>query len=214
MRISPNQPRLRVVALACWAIGGWCLIDGGRLVGAGAAITALLISVDLLGLLLFAIGLTFWLLSNDRRAGIIFDSKGLLLNLGHSAAFITWENIERLGVTSHRASLLALGSRRQLGIALCDAEAYIQTYEERLPAASGPIARSLGWIERGLRPFRRRNSRPIAAQMAFFRAKTGYDVLIPEALLGGKADAFVDLVETYRQHPIDRHALDGTIWMR
>ena len=92
MRIAPNLPRLRVVALSCWAVGGWCIIYGAQLT------PVLLISTILLGALLLAIGLAFWQLSGDRRAGIVFDAKGILLNLGHSSAFISWENIERVGV--------------------------------------------------------------------------------------------------------------------
>jgi len=210
MRITPNQPRLRAVALACWALGGWCIIYGGRLAVTRAEITLLLISVELLALLLLAIGVAFWMLSRDQRAGIVFDPKGLLLNLGHSSAFITWENIERVGVTAHRTSLFDLGSRRQIGIALCDVHKYVQTYEDRLPAAGGALARGMRLLDRALGPFQRRSDRPLITRMAHFRAKTGYDVLIPEALLGGKALAFAELIDIYRLRPAERRALEGT----
>jgi hypothetical protein len=39
------------------------------------------------------------------------------------------------------------------------------------------------------------------------RFSAGYDVLVPEALLGGAADAFVDLVDTYRLRSADRRTL-------
>jgi hypothetical protein len=212
MRITPNQPRLRAVALACWIVGGWCVIYGARLVAGGAHLTALLIFVELLGLLALAVGVAFWLLAGDRRAGIVFDAKGLLLNLGHSSAFIAWENIERVGVTAYRSSLFDLGSRRQLGIALRDVSAYMQTYEQRLPAGGGALAGALRLLDRSLRPLRRHNDRPVVSQLALFRAKTGYDVLIPEALLGGKAEAFAELLDSYRLHPNDRRTLDGMAW--
>ena len=136
-----------------------------------------------------------------QRAGIIFDSKGMLLNLGHSSAFISWDNIERVGVTTRRDSLLALGSARQVGIALRDAQAYIQSYEERLPATRGLFARGLRLIDSALRPWLHASDAPIAARVATCHAQTGYHVLVPEALLGGTAEAFVELVETYRLQP-------------
>jgi len=163
-------------------------------------------------LLLMAVGVAFWQLSSDLRAGIVFDTKGLLLNLGQSSAFITWENIERVGVSQHRSSLLTLGSLWQLGIALRDARPYLQSYETRLPAAQGVLARGLRLIERTLRPYRRVSDTPIANQLASCRLQTGYDVLIPEALLGGGADAFVDLVEAYRLRPSARRTLESFVW--
>jgi len=51
-------------------------------------------------------------------------------------------------------------------------------------------------------------------QLAVFRAKTGYDVLIPETLLGGKAESFAMLLDSYRLHPEDRSTLDGLAWAR
>src|SRR3954451_19378787 len=137
MRITPNQSRLRVVALGCWVLSGWCIVYGGSLFVGHTATRLLILCIILLSLLGLAVGVAFWLLSSDRQAGITFDSKGMLLNLGHSSAFISWANIERVGVTAHRDSLLAIGSARQIGIALRNPRAYIQTYEERLPATRG-----------------------------------------------------------------------------
>jgi hypothetical protein len=207
MRITPNHPRLRLVALGCWVVSSWCIIQGGRLVGARPGLSLMIVGVELLGLLLLAIGVAFWQMSIDKRAGIVFDTKGLLLNLGHSSAFIAWENIEQVGVSGYRASLLALGSRQQLGIRLRDVRAYVQSYEDRLPAAHGLLARGLHLIESLLRPYQRLTDAPILGQLAQARAETGYDVLVPEALLGGGADAFVDLVDTYRLRSSERRTL-------
>jgi hypothetical protein len=211
MRIIPNQPRLRAIALGCWALGGWCIVYGGRLL-AGHAATLLVLSVDLLALFVLAIGVAFWLLSTDRQAGITFDGKGLLLNLGHSSAFICWANIERVGVTGRRDSLLTLGSSRQVGIALRDPQAYIQSYEERLPAAHGLLARGVQMIDSALRPWRHVSDAPITAQLTASHTQTGYHVLVPETLLGGTAEAFVDLVDTYRLRPSARRSLEGLAW--
>ena len=214
MRINPNRPRLRAVAVACWALGGWCLIYGARLVLLDTYAATLLIFVELLALTALAIGVAFWLLAADQHAGIVFDAKGLLLNLGHSSAFITWENIEHVGVTMHRASIFDLGSRHQIGLALYDVRAYVQSYEQRLPEGRGVLARGMRLVDWPLRPFRRPDDRRLMSQLAIFRARTGYDVLIPETLLGGKADAFAKLVDSYRQHPEERNMLDGLAWAR
>jgi len=88
MRIIPNQPRLRAIALGCWVLGGWCIVYGGSLFAGPTAIVLLALCIELLALLGLAVGVAFWLLSSDRQAGITFDSKGMLLNLGHSSAFI------------------------------------------------------------------------------------------------------------------------------
>jgi hypothetical protein len=212
MRITPNQPRLRVVALACWATAAWCAVYGARLGTTGQYTVALTMLAELLALILMAVGVAFWLLSDDRRAGIVFDAKGLLLNLGHSSAFVAWENIERVGVVSYRASLFDIGSSHQIGIALRDVGTYVQSYEQRLPSGRGPLARALQLVSHLLRPFGRSNDQPLLTRLALFRAKTGYDVLIPEALLGGKAEAFAGLVEFYLLQPIDRYNLDGMVW--
>jgi hypothetical protein len=212
MRITPNQPRLRVVALACWATGAWCALYGARLGTTGRYSVALTMLAELLALMLLAVGVAFWLLSGDRRAGIVFDAKGLLLNLGHSSAFVAWENIERVGVVSYRASLFDIGSRHQIGIALYDVGAYVQSYEQRLPSGRGPLARALELLARLLRPFDQSSDQPLLARLSLVRARTGYDVLIPEALLGGKAESFAGLVEFYRLQPVDRYNLDGMAW--
>jgi hypothetical protein len=183
------------------------MLQGGRLAGTGPVFSIMVIGVVLLALLLLAVGVAFWQIGLDKRAGIVFDAKGLLLNLGHSAAFIAWENIERVGVSSYRASVLSLGSRRQLGIRLRDTNAYVQSYEDRLPAAPGPLARGLRLIQSALRPFRPSADRPITGQLAQYRAETGYDVLVPEALLGGHATAFAELLDVYRLRSSEREVL-------
>lgn len=211
MRISPNHPRLRLVALACWAISGWCIVQGSRLTVNSPSVALMIAGVEVLGLILLAIGLAFWQIGIDKRAGIVFDTKGLLLNLGHSAAFIAWENIERVGVSSYRSSVLSLGSHHQLGIRLRNTDAYVQSYEERLPAARGLIARSLRLLQSTLRPLQRHSDQPIASQLAQYRSETGYDVLVPEALLGGRASAFAELLDTYRLRLSERAVL-GTFY--
>jgi hypothetical protein len=213
MRITPNQSRLRVVALGCWVLSGWCIVYGGSLFAGHTATLLLVLCIELLALLGLAVGVAFWLLSSDRQAGITFDTKGMLLNLGHSSAFISWDNIERVGVTAHRDSLLAIGSARQIGIALRNPQAYIQTYEERLPTTRGMLARGIWLIDIALRRWRRVNDAPLAARLATCQAQTGYHVLVPEALLGGKAEAFVNLVDTYRLQPSERRTLEGLAWV-
>ena len=207
MRIAPNLPRLRVVALSCWAVGGWCIIYGAQLT------PVLLISTILLGALLLAIGLAFWQLSGDRRAGIVFDAKGILLNLGHSSAFISWENIERVGVIQRRDSVFAIGSRRQIGIKLRDIQQYVQSYEERLPAARGAFAGALRLLDTALRPLHQIDDRALRSHLALCRAQTGYDALIPEALLGGRAEAFAAILESYRLQPAERRTLAYSTWV-
>lgn len=204
MRIAPNHPRLRAVAFVCWALGSWWILH----LGFASTHTRLLsIALALAAIVLLAIGIAFWLLGTDRRAGVIFDSKGLMLNLGHSAAFVAWDNIAAIGVSRHRTSLLSLGSAAQLGIKLRDPQAYIQSYEERLPASNSLIARALRLLDRSLRPFRRRTAAPTVETLERTRARCGYDVLVPEALLGGKATAFVEMVESYRYDPHQRRML-------
>jgi hypothetical protein len=212
MRIIPNQPQLRVIALGCWVLSCWCIVYGGKLFAGHTATTLLTLCIELLALLGLAVGVAFWLLSSDQQAGITFDSKGMLLNLGHSSSFISWDNMERVGVTSRRDNVLAIGSARQVGIALRNAQEYIQTYEDRLPARNGLLARGVGLIGTALRPWQHPDNTPIAARIAACQAQTGYDVLVPEALLGGTADAFVKLIDTYRLHPAERRALKGPVW--
>jgi len=207
MRIAPNHPRLRLVALGCWVVSSWCIIQGSQLAGDHSAVSIMVVGVELLALLLLAVGVAFWQIGADKRAGIVFDAKGLLLNLGHSSAFIAWENIERVGVSSYRTRLLAIGSRRQLGIRLRDVGAYVQSYEERLPAAQGLLARGLRLVQSLLRPYQRPLDTPIITYLAHCRAETSYDVLVPEALLGGTAEAFVDLLDVYRLRSSERRTL-------
>jgi hypothetical protein len=208
MRIIPNLSRLRVIALGCWVLSSWCIIYGGKLFAGHTASLLLILCIALLGLLALAVGVAFWLLSSDRQAGITFDSKGMLLNLGHSSSFINWINIERVGVTARRDSVLTIGSARQIGITLRDPQAYIQSYEDRLPATRGVLARGIGLLDTALRPWQRMSDAPIAARLAACHAQTGYHVLVPEALLGGSAAAFVELIDMYRLQPAERRMLE------
>ena len=198
MRIGINHPRLRIIALVCWTFGLFCLFQSGVFSMVAPALLALTISTKLLAIILLSLGLAFWLLSGDKRAGVVFDSKGLLLNLGSSSSFIAWENIERIGVSSHRSQLLAVGSHRQLGVLLRDTSRYVQSYEERMPSNRGVFVGAMRQLQQLLRGFRRGGDRPLIAQLAHNRAVTGFDVLIPEAFLGGRADTFVGLVDAYR----------------
>jgi hypothetical protein len=212
MRIIPNQPRLRAIALGCWVLSGCCIVYGGSLFAGLTTTMLLMLCIELLALLGLAVGVAFWLLSSDRQASITLDSKGMMLNLGHSSAFISWANIERVGVTARRDSVLALGSARQVGIALRSSQDYIQTYEARLPATRGIFARGVRLIDTALRPWRHTSDAPIAARITTCQAQTGYHVLVPEALLGGTAEAFVNLIDTYRLHPSERHTLETLVW--
>ena len=212
MRIIPNLSRLRVIALSCWVLSSWCIVYGSRLFAGQTATLLLMLCIALLGLLGLAVGVAFWLLSTDQQAGITFDSKGLLLNLGHSSSFINWSNIERVGMTSRRDSLLTIGSARQIGITLRDSQAYIQSYEDRLPATRGVLARGIRLLDTALRPWRPMSDAPIAARLATCHAQTGYHVLVPEALLGGSAAAFVELIDTYRLQPSERRMLENLAW--
>ncbi|MEO7913668.1 MAG: hypothetical protein ABIV47_28785 [Roseiflexaceae bacterium] len=212
MRIIPNLSRLRVIALCCWVLGSWCIVYAGSLFAGHMATLLLMFCIALLGLFGLAVGVAFWLLSSDQQAGITFESKGMLLNLGHSSSFINWANIERVGVTSRRDNLLTIGSTRQIGIELRDSQAYIQTYEDRLPATHGVLAHGMRLLDTALRPWRRVSDAPIAARLATCHMQTGYHVLVPEALLGGSAAAFVDLIDTYRLQPAQRHMLGNIVW--
>jgi hypothetical protein len=212
MRIIPNQPRLRVIALGCWVLSGWCIVYGGSLFAGHTATMLLVLCIELLALFGLAVGVAFWLLSSDRQASITFDSKGMVLNLGHSSSFISWANMERVGVTTRRDSVLSIGSARQVGITLRDSQAYIQTYEDRLPATRGVLARGIGLIDTALRPWRHVNDAPIIARIATCHTQTGYHVLIPEALLGGSAEGFVNLIDTYRLQPLERRTLERLAW--
>jgi hypothetical protein len=212
MRIIPNQSRLRAIALGCWVLSSWCIVYGGSLFASHMATMLLTLCIELLAFFGLAVGVAFWLLGSDRQASITFDGKGMLLNLGHSSAFIGWANIERVGVTARRDSLLAIGSARQVGIVLRNPQAYIQTYEARLPATHGVLARGIWLLDTALRPWRRVSDAPIVARIGACQTQTGYHVLVPEALLGGTAEAFVALIDTYRLHPAERRTLEGLAW--
>ncbi|MBC8159988.1 MAG: hypothetical protein H7Z42_02120 [Roseiflexaceae bacterium] len=202
MHLTFNLPRLRVVALVCWGLGALCFIRGGALSMEAPALVALTISTTLLGIILLALGVAFWLLGTDRRAGVVFDSKGLLLNLGSSTAFIAWEDIERVGVSSYRSHLLMIGSQQQVGVALCNAVRYVQSYEERVPASPSLFARALRPLQRLLRRFHHASDRPLLARLANNRARTGFDVLIPGVFLGGSAEHVAELINSYRAVPM------------
>lgn len=207
MRIAPNHPRLRLVALACWAVGGWWLWQSAVLLTTGTLPILVATGALLVAVLIVALGIAYWQLSKDQGAGIIFDAKGLMLNLGSSSAFIAWENIAAVGTCYERNNLLALGSRRVLGIRLHEQGPYLQSYEQRLPAARGPLAHGLQVVARALRPFHNyKQSSPLSTLVRQHR-RTGFDVLIPETMLGGTVDGFVELVETYRNDPVQRAGL-------
>jgi hypothetical protein len=201
MRIAPNHPRLRAIALGCWALGAWWIIQIGLLSPAFFS-TWMVVLMALAGALLLALGVAFWALGGDRRAGVVFDSKGLLLNLGNSASFVSWDNIERLGASSRRSSWLSIGSGAALGIRLRDPASYLQSYEVRLPASAGPVAQTLRLLQRLLTSVGTYDRGPGPADLARTRARTGYDVLVPEALLGGAAEAFVELTLQYRRDTV------------
>jgi hypothetical protein len=196
MRTTPYSARLRVVAVACWLFAGWLLIQAGRDTLLNT-IPLFLVAKMVAGTVLLALGITFWELGTDRRAGIIIDSKGIMLNMGYYAAFVSWENIATIGVTTHRSSLLALGSPRQLGITFHHPQTFLQSYEERLPATRGPIGKALRLLARLMRPLSRSCSEVSAHSLERMRQQTGYDIVVPEALLGMPTPAFIELVESY-----------------
>lgn len=203
MRITPNHPHLRLIALCCWVAASASTITGKRLILSGADQSALGVGYTILGCLIAAVGVAFWLIGKDARAGIIFDSKGLMLNLGYSSSFVAWRNIERVGLSRRSAGLFSLGSTRHFGIVLKDPEPYIQSYEERLPASTGLAASVLRLIADAFAalPGAQRASAPTEQQLADCHRHTGYHILVPEAFLGGKAADFVQLVEQYRRSP-------------
>lgn len=205
MRIAPNQPRLRMVALVCWSLGIWWLFQPSMLTLSGHSPVLPAIGL-ILATLLLAVGVTFWLLAHDRSSGITFDRKGLSLNLGHSVAFIAWDNIAAMGVTGRRSSIFALGSKAQLGIRLHSPEQYLQSYELRLPASAGPVAHGVRLVERLTRSPQKPRE-PGLETLEALRRRTGYDLVIPEAQLGARAEAFVGLLETYRSSPEQRRSL-------
>ena len=62
----------------------------------------------------------------------------------------------------------------------------------------GPLGSSLRWLVRLIRPAQSVEKLPTTGELARVRARTGYDILVPETFLGGKADSFVRLVHAYR----------------
>lgn len=207
MRIAPDHPRLRIVAIACWAFAALLIVQAPH-VAPFAQRELLAAFVFVAAALIFAIGISFWLLGTDRRAGVILDSKGVMLNLGHSASFVGWENIAEIGISHRRSTIFALGSRAQLGIRLYDPAAYLQSYEARIPSGRGIFAQLVRFLQRRI-PRDRQEYTPTLADLAQHRQQTGYDLLVPEALLGGRASAFVDLIETYRTNPRERQTLQA-----
>ncbi|NTW02952.1 MAG: DUF2982 domain-containing protein, partial [Oscillochloris sp.] len=200
MRITPSHPRLRVTAIACMIIGAWALLQPSKIVANGHP-ALLAVAISIAAILSLTIGVVFWLLGTDRRAGVVFDSKGLMLNLGHSAAFISWQNITEVGLSHRRSNLFALGSKALIGIRLDDPSEYIQSYETRIPASRSVLASAVRLIQHVIHM---RNLAPIAptlAEIETIRRRTGYDLLIPESLLGGHPTAFVEMVDAYRRNP-------------
>jgi hypothetical protein len=196
MRILPNHRRLRMVAIVCWALGAWWLLQPQLLQRFG--LPPILGAWGLvLASLILATGAAFWLLATDRRASVIVDRKGLALNLGYSAAFVGWDNLAALGVIQRRSSLLALGSGAQLGIRLYRPEPYLQSYERRLPASPGLIGHGVRLVRR-LTGGEQATGEPGLDSVAALRRRTGYDIVIPEAQIGMRAEVFVALLESYR----------------
>ncbi len=207
MRITPDHPRLRIVAIFAWLVSAWLIVQMALLSPTGTQFI-LLIAIIAAAIVLLAVGIVFWALGTDNRAGVVFDAKGIMLNLGHSAAFVAWDQIGELGVSRQRRNLLALGSAAQLGITLRDPGNYVQSYEERLPASPSMFAQALRWVSRLIQ--RNNNQKLTLEQLQRLRNTTGYDILIPEAFLGGKAVDFVEIVEQYRRDPRQRHSLRRT----
>lgn len=196
MHIQPDRTRLRIVALVCWMLGGWLLLQPTPL-GWLPATPLLAVALMLASVIVLALGVAFWLLGTDQRAGVALDDKGLMLNLGHYAAFVDWDNVAALGASQQRNSLLALGSTRQLGIRLHDPQRYLQSYEERLPASQGPLAMALRLLQRMLCWMRSCDPDLTADDLLRRRARTGYDILIPETMLGQSSDEFLELVRPF-----------------
>lgn len=196
MQLKPSLARLRVVSLACWAFGSWWMIQAGQLASTQNSL-ALTIALVIAASILIAIGITFWLLGTDTRAGVNFDAKGVMLNLGHSAAFVGWENIIGAGAIQHRSGIFVLGSTRQIGIRLRDPQEYLQSYEERIPAARGPFAYAVATIHRILRRDEAGRSDILLAELERYYDRTGYHLRIPETQLGGRGQAFVDILNRY-----------------
>jgi hypothetical protein len=198
MYSKPNFPKLRIIAIICWLISGWWVIQLSQL---DELITMPLffIAKTLAAAIFLAVGIAFWQLGTDKRAGVSFDSKGMMLNMGCYAAFVAWENVADMGASSYRASLLSIGSARQLGIKLQQPEKFVQSYEERLPASRGPLAmalRLLAWLTR--KPQHAADPQTVLQQLQHRRARTGYDILIPETMLGHSVECFLEIVQPAR----------------
>ncbi|NJP04794.1 MAG: hypothetical protein HC837_03745 [Chloroflexaceae bacterium] len=206
MRILPNYSKFRIIAIACWVIGAWWIIQPGQL-DTMTPMLLLNIAIVLLGILLLAIGVAFWQLATDRKAGVVFDTKGVMLNLGHSSAFVSWDTIADVGVCRHRNNVLSLGSTHQLGLQLNQLESYIQSYEERLPASRGVMAGALRSIYHLIHSWSKHQSAPTLADLRQTRERTGYDILVPETFLGGKAEVIADLIEQHRSNPRQRRRI-------
>lgn len=198
MYSKPNFSKLRIIAIVCWLISGWWMIQLSQL---DEIITMPLffIAKILSSAIFLAVGIAFWQLGTDKRAGVSFDSKGMMLNMGWYAAFVGWENVADMGSSSYRASLLSIGSARQLGIKLQQPERFAQSYEERLPASRGPLAKALrllAWATR--KPQHATSPQTVLQQLRHCRARTGYDILIPETMLGHDVEHFLELVQPAR----------------
>jgi hypothetical protein len=198
MQTQPDRTRLRIVAIVCWLLGGWLILQPTPL---GWLHTGPLLAVALVlaGVIVLALGIAFWSLGTDQRAGVALDDKGLMLNLGHYAAFVAWDNIAALGVSEQRNSLLTLGSARQLGIRLHDPQRYLQSYEERLPASGGLVGLALRLLRGVLCWVRPCHTELTTDDLARMRTRTGYDILIPETLLGQSSEEFLMLVQPFRR---------------
>lgn len=204
MRTNPDHTRLRTVAIVCWLIGGWWITHLTHLYTLDAP-SSLLVAKIIASIILAAVGIAFWQLGTDRRAGIVLDPKGMMLNLGHYAAFVSWDNIAAMGVCHHRSSLLALGSPHQLGLRLHDLTEFIQSYEERLPASGGPLGAALQLLAHLVRRYCPNKPDTISFKhLRQQRAHTGYDVLIPEAILGQKIETFIAQANAYQQALLQR----------
>lgn len=199
MHIAPNLRSLRLVAALCVIIGAWWLAQPAALAAVGAPRLVIAGGV-VVATILLAVGVAHWLLAGDRGAGVSFDAKGVALKLGHSAAFVAWDNIDSIGVYNGRTGFFSLGSPRQLGIALRDPAAYLQTYEARLPAGRGPLAAAVRGLGRLIRPARGGHE-PTAEALEALRRHTGYHLLIPEAQVGARAGAVAELIRVCASLP-------------
>jgi hypothetical protein len=200
MRTNPDYARLRIVAIVCWSLSGWWIVQMIHIEPV-TSISILPFAKFIASVLVLAVGIAFWQLATDKRAGIIVDKKGMMLNLGHYAAFVAWDNLVELGKSQHRDSVLALGSPRQLGIRLDDADTFLQSYEERMPASTGLLGTALRFLERTIRHWHHNPSGLTPEHLAHTRSVSGYDILIPEAILGQKVDVFINTIEQYRRYP-------------